>query len=599
MSTIRQKLDYLNDTKYEIRQAIISRNVSIDDSDTFRSYAEKIKSIPIAANYNVEPLNATENKEYNAGENKAYNPVTVNVRPNVKTKNITDVGTFKASDDDADGYSQVTVDMSSKLKAKNITSTDMPDEPTEKITFEAGKDAKDDDDKNYIGFSKVSIDMSGRFQEKPIDVDTTNYGAQFTYEAKDDGLYGYSKVVITVKESDGPFTVEFWDDQNRLLVVPDVPKYGSATYKNANTGENTPSKTGYRFKGWNPMPTNVTRNISCYAQWEKTSSSSSSSATEDGKAGNVTNRSWNEIGQTGGDDIPIGSTKNLYYSSLSYDGIEIDGGFLKMRKIYRGERGTTSTWLSVNPLPLKGGMSGYRFWPGGEGGNTYKKQPYWDSPFVTGFLNSFIGCLGAANKFTDDDASSLSNLITTVNKPCAGFAEVDLEASTIPETVTEYSKSTSCKLWLPSIFELSGSDTVSPDSPEEIELDTGCVKYNPGSDFFKLQLDESKGESVTLPTQCVTRSYTGSYSRALSEKTFYQYGKAAQDSGYPDGQLVAWSLSLRNYVANGSYTDGPTNGWYEEPYVTAFNEYYSNREINPESYTPGRYSKIYIGFCTG
>ena len=45
MSTTVDKLNYLNDTKSAIREAIENRGVSVLNSDTFRSYAEKIESI--------------------------------------------------------------------------------------------------------------------------------------------------------------------------------------------------------------------------------------------------------------------------------------------------------------------------------------------------------------------------------------------------------------------------------------------------------------------------------------------------------------------------------------------------------------------------
>ena len=40
-----QKLNYLLDTKKLIKQAIINKNVKVNDTDTFRSYAAKIDSI--------------------------------------------------------------------------------------------------------------------------------------------------------------------------------------------------------------------------------------------------------------------------------------------------------------------------------------------------------------------------------------------------------------------------------------------------------------------------------------------------------------------------------------------------------------------------
>ena len=40
-----QKLNYLLDTKEAIKEAIVNKKVEVSDSDTFRSYAEKIGTI--------------------------------------------------------------------------------------------------------------------------------------------------------------------------------------------------------------------------------------------------------------------------------------------------------------------------------------------------------------------------------------------------------------------------------------------------------------------------------------------------------------------------------------------------------------------------
>lgn len=57
--SIKRKLKYLAETKQEIRKAIISRRVDVDRDDTFRSYAEKIRSIniydPYEGPYSVGP----------------------------------------------------------------------------------------------------------------------------------------------------------------------------------------------------------------------------------------------------------------------------------------------------------------------------------------------------------------------------------------------------------------------------------------------------------------------------------------------------------------------------------------------------------------
>ena len=45
MGTLADKLQYLKDTKNAIMNAIIEKGIEITSSDTFRSYADKIKGI--------------------------------------------------------------------------------------------------------------------------------------------------------------------------------------------------------------------------------------------------------------------------------------------------------------------------------------------------------------------------------------------------------------------------------------------------------------------------------------------------------------------------------------------------------------------------
>lgn len=46
MSSITDKVNYLKETKTAIKNAIINKGVNISDTDSFRSYAEKITAIP-------------------------------------------------------------------------------------------------------------------------------------------------------------------------------------------------------------------------------------------------------------------------------------------------------------------------------------------------------------------------------------------------------------------------------------------------------------------------------------------------------------------------------------------------------------------------
>lgn len=45
MGTIADKLTYLNDTKTAIKDAIVAKGISVSDTDTFRSYADKVAEI--------------------------------------------------------------------------------------------------------------------------------------------------------------------------------------------------------------------------------------------------------------------------------------------------------------------------------------------------------------------------------------------------------------------------------------------------------------------------------------------------------------------------------------------------------------------------
>lgn len=60
------------------------------------------------------------------------------------------------------------------------------------------------------------------------------------------------------------YTVRFYNGSTLLQTVTNVPYGGSATY----TGDTPVDETnGYAFEGWNPSPTNITGDTSCYAQF--------------------------------------------------------------------------------------------------------------------------------------------------------------------------------------------------------------------------------------------------------------------------------------------------------------------------------------------
>lgn len=107
MGTISDKLDYLKDTKSQIKEALIAKHATVSDTDTFRSYADKIKTIP-QVDATLIKKTIIENGTYIATSEKdvtkcdGYSEVTVAVRG--ATDGLTSVtyienGTYKATDD--------------------------------------------------------------------------------------------------------------------------------------------------------------------------------------------------------------------------------------------------------------------------------------------------------------------------------------------------------------------------------------------------------------------------------------------------------------------------------------------------------------------
>ena len=55
-NTTADKLNYLSETKAAIKQAIVDKGVTVDDSTTFRDYADKIGDISGGATGEIEVL---------------------------------------------------------------------------------------------------------------------------------------------------------------------------------------------------------------------------------------------------------------------------------------------------------------------------------------------------------------------------------------------------------------------------------------------------------------------------------------------------------------------------------------------------------------
>ena len=102
--------------------------------------------------------------------------------------------------------------------------------------------------------------------------------AQYTYSFSGWSIGGTNGAVTNVTESMTitaqytstvrTYTVYFYNGSTLLQTVPNVAYGGSATY--TGTTPVSPDGTaddGFEFIGWNPQPTNITGNTSCYAQF--------------------------------------------------------------------------------------------------------------------------------------------------------------------------------------------------------------------------------------------------------------------------------------------------------------------------------------------
>lgn len=78
MSTLNDKIAYLNETKTGIKNALIEKGVEVSDSDTFRSYVDKIQSISASSDTVVDfNVSVTELNDWSLSYNNKTETVTI------------------------------------------------------------------------------------------------------------------------------------------------------------------------------------------------------------------------------------------------------------------------------------------------------------------------------------------------------------------------------------------------------------------------------------------------------------------------------------------------------------------------------------------
>lgn len=340
--TIKEKLEYLNETKQKIWKEIVDHGVDIPPNTPLSDYPYYIHAIEMEANLEVEPLDVTENKTYEALDRHAYNPVNVNVPFNLTAKSITKNGKYKAETDGVDGFSTVDVDAQDMLVKKELTSSDFPEE-MKTLKYKA-----EDEGEDVIGYSEIKIDLTDKVMPtKEIILDVEETGEEYVYEAKDDDVYGYGKFVLSIRETKEAFTVQFISDGEPVYVETDVPKGGSCSY-----GGDPLEKDGYIFAGWNPQPVNIVRDTKCIAQWEQEQKVMPSGGHS------IDEMDWDDI-MSHPEDIKGDGTdsKYIYWEPFVACEQQFLGGRALATCRYKGEQGTNTSWtFDVNIADIIGNI---------------------------------------------------------------------------------------------------------------------------------------------------------------------------------------------------------------------------------------------------
>ena len=360
-----------------------------------------------------------------------------------------------------------------------------------------------------------------------IEMETVEITQNGLYDATEWNVDGLRSINVNVNgaSGDGPFKVEFYDtpasDPTGAVIETElVPKNGSASC----TLLDGTTSGGLYFKGWNPPPSGITRDLKCYPVYGDIIINPGE--IQDG---------WDVICAKKGAEYPLLSTKPLSFAivvpieTLLAEWIACKSGnpndTARMRvktsstggvqticqvscdmvKVAEGESGSTSTWISTgcidfsvngNNSPAQIGFvndDGSVTWGGSvnignqgthmlicnrsdwlNSGN-YTACLDWGGSLIRNFLN---------NMFLSNLPEPLIRSIVQVNKSYKGW-------STLTSTATRIEKTSLDKIWIPSMKEFhtlmeaytAYTDDTYPSSPlsdvEEINGIDYSVNYVP------------------------------------------------------------------------------------------------------------------------
>lgn len=354
----------------------------------------------------------------------------------------------------------------------------------------------------------LNIETGGTYMTKEISEDGTYYPT-------DDGVDAYNLVIVS-KDVGIPHTVIFYgrDGSTILKTQANVPYHGNASC----TLLDGDIYNGLYFKGWNPSPINVTRDLECYPQYGDYTIESTDIQDD-----------WETICSNCGAPYPLGAKK-----TLSLNGLVIPSATFKaqwygdyrditypaksctfaqrMVKVAEGEDGTTSTWLSEYCFTVVNGDGGdpWRDWTW-YGNN----RAHWSNSGIRGWLN---------NAVIQILPQCLQDTIKQVNKISRIYNGTYMDQETLD------------KIWIPSTRELYTSyDLIENGKPSINAIETQGINYELG--YRRTSWD---GHYVTRTENGRESAPVGSFywnSGALSYEPYYvaAFNNQVNQGGYQIG----------------------------------------------------------------
>lgn len=385
----KTKLDYLAETKALMKSALIEKGQTVADNDTFRSYADKIRSIqgggetekdifpkdtvafsayPQMTSLYYALLGGTADAfTFTAGETyyvkldgKIYSTVAREATLPTTGETGVGIGNFAlvgAGEDTGEPFGC----------AGNLMLTTYTDSTHTVRIYQKVSGGSADDRVKYVTY----MDRGAELIKYPvIEGDTARdpvakgYIEKPTKEPTESTVYtqsGWSKtdggapdstalqnvtedrtVYAAFTESARKYTVNFYDGDT-LVHTEQIAYRGSSSYE--YDGE----KEGYFFGGWSPVPENITGDMDCYVQWSEvigslnsTSWAKISEISEEGTAANywaVGDTKSIEVKGTVG-TLVVDDTYNVYIMGFDHN------------KTYEGTGITFGTFKTLNGVDV-------------------------------------------------------------------------------------------------------------------------------------------------------------------------------------------------------------------------------------------------------